>query len=375
MNMRIGIDGSVFQRRTSGVGRYVSYLCRELDMVLPESSFYVYSNKPVELPVASSRWIARFETREMARRLKPILWLKTRAQALCAADGLDLFWAGNVFFPRLPSGVKKVATVHDLNYRVAPASMGATHRWAHELFFAKDVKSADAIVVNSQGTARRLRELLRVDATAVITPGVDASFSPRSEDEIRSILGKYGMKRPYFLTVGTWEPRKNLEMAIEAFIVLKREGLLQDHMLTMIGPEGWKGRGLAALGDRIESHDIMRIGCVPDAELPAFYSGAEALLFPSVYEGFGMPVLEARACGTAVIATDIPEIREAGGSGACYIQPTVDAIRNGLMRLREGAVFKADAAARLPSWSDGAATLAGIFAGLAGQPRRGREAR
>jgi len=173
------------------------------------------------------------------------------------------------------------------------------------------------------------------------------------------VLQHHGLTKPYLLGVGTLEPRKGLHRLVPAFVSLFEEGHLKNHHLVLAGDRGWKDGAIAQL---IRSHESIRpIGFVDDDSLAALYTGAEALVFPSSYEGFGMPVLEARACGTPVVTTDIPELREAGGDGAIYVAPTVEGVRGGIMQAVQ-------AGRRIPinraeyTWQSSAAIFAEVLA-------------
>jgi glycosyltransferase involved in cell wall biosynthesis len=239
---------------------------------------------------------------------------------------------------------RAVLTVHDVVERVAPQTMDRHARWASRLFFQRSLARADAIVSNSAGTAERLETSFGYQVAAVVRPGISEVFRPRSEKRTLAVLARYKVNRPYLLSVSTWEPRKGLEQLIHAFLRMKSEGLIPHHKLVLVGDRGWKDSTIVELAGKSEA--VVSLGFVEDASLAALYGGAEAFLYPSVYEGFGMPVLEARACGARVVTTDLPELREAGGDDAIYISPTEEGIRSGINR----AV--AAVAARPIDWRD-----------------------
>ena len=363
--MRIGLDGRPLLGRRTGVGRYVFEICRELDALLPDAEFFVYAPEPVELPVASPRWHCRVESSSWARGLKPIAWLKLRAGGLCREDRLNVFWGSATLFPRLPASVRRVSTVYDLTFRLAPETMGRTHLIAHRMFFERDVRRADQLVAISNGTAARLQAWLGGVLAAVAQPAAAPAFRPVDPLAVAHTLAGLGITSPFFLAVGTWEPRKNLELLVRVFRALRAEGDFLDYRLVLAGGAGWKDerlRDLLGIGDALDDRGVtdgvMAVGFVADELLAHLYAGCRAFVFPSRYEGFGLPVLEARACGAPVLAADIPELREAGGEATVYVPPTSEGLREGLRRVvaRPPGAFRAPGV--LPTWHGSASVLA-----------------
>lgn len=359
--MKIGIDGRALQGSRTGVGRYVYELCRELDRALPSAQFVVYSSVPLEMPVLSERWILRLDQSPLAKYIKPVLWLKYRCGLLCKKDNLDVFWGAATFLPRLPRTVRTVITVYDLNFKIVPKTMSITHRWAFRLFFKKDVARADFVTAISKGSSERLLSLFGRAVDAIVYPAIDASFSPQSETLVQEVLLRYALSRPYLLAVATWEPRKNLDLLIHTFLDMKEQGLLSEHKLVLVGGRGWRDQRLAALLSETDS--VIPLGYVPDEQLAPLYSGADIFIFPSIYEGFGMPVLEARACGTRVVTSDIPELREAGGEDAIYVAPTAEGIRQGILVGLSQGKLSGIIKRCFPSWEIGARDLAAALVG------------
>jgi glycosyltransferase involved in cell wall biosynthesis len=210
------------------------------------------------------------------------------------------------------------------------------------------------------------RHLGRV-AEGVVVPGIGHEFRPAAREVVESCRKRYGLEAPYLLSVAAWEPRKNLALLTESFLDLKLQGHLPGHRLVLAGQEARRGMDdLRSLLRRDGGRDVVSLGYVPDADLPALYSGADALVLASSYEGFGMPVMEARACGTRVVATDIPELHEAGGDEATYVQPTRAGIREGILAALAGA--RPGSRSVLPTWDRGAGILARTLAGTAPAP-------
>jgi glycosyltransferase involved in cell wall biosynthesis len=317
--------------RPKGIGRYVWELCKALDRVLPDARFVVYSREPiVPVPDISPRWRWRCDLSPAGARVPNSLWGVFRLGFIAQRDNLDVFWGGTGLLPLAGLKARTVLTVHDFVYKLAPETMSTRSLWATRLFLNASIRHADEIVSNSCGTAHRLQAIFGRKVAAVVQPGLTEAISPKAAIEVQAILQRFGIRRPYLLSVGTREPRKGLDRLVPAFIRLLEQGQLRDHCLVLAGDRGWKDEAITRL---VESHErIHPLGFVDDDSLSAFYSGAAAFVFPSSYEGFGMPVLEARACGTRVVTTDIPELREAGGEDAIYIPPTLEGICDGILR-------------------------------------------
>jgi glycosyltransferase involved in cell wall biosynthesis len=364
-SLRIGIDGDTLRIPFSGVGHYVFNLCRELDMLLSEASFIVYSRLPasaVRLP--SSRWQLRSESVAAYGSLPSFVWLKTRCRSMCATDRLDVFWAGRTLHPGPSAGVRTVCTVHDVNHLVRPETMQFQTRWSHRLWFRRDVLSADCVLANSYGTAERVRTMLRAKVRDVVPPGVAPQFHPPTSEEEADIpdeLSRLGVRLPYLLSVAATEPRKNLDAVLGAYLNLKRSGQLSEHRLVLAGPTGWKNRAIAQKLAEAQAYGVVQVGYVPDHLMPRLYAGAEVLVFPSLYEGFGMPVLEARACGTKVVISDVPELREAGGPNAIIVNPSVEGIERGIMTATTTPARKEMDLAASYSWRRSGERLADIL--------------
>jgi glycosyltransferase involved in cell wall biosynthesis len=161
------------------------------------------------------------------------------------------------------------------------------------------------------------------------------------------VIRRYGIRRPYCLFVGNLEPRKNLPRLIEAFGLLRRHGLAPADLpqLVLAGTRGWLSSGIfrAAAGQGLEAPDIVFTGYVPPADLPALYAGAACFVFPSLYEGFGLPVLEAMACGTPVVASTASSLPEVAGDAALLVDPhDVEGLAGALRRLWGDAELRAD---------------------------------
>ncbi len=245
-------------------------------------------------------------------------WLPFGLPARATRAGLDVLHCPGPNVPLRPGRVPLVVTVHDDVAWAHPEWMGRANVLQHRLVLERALPRAAAVITPSIFARDAALSRLELDPARVhVVPwGVDARFSPGSETPDRP--GDGGL--PYLLAVGTLQPRKNLEAALAAFERAVDAGL--EHRLVVVGARGWRD---AALVERVKgSRHTQRIrlaGFVADDELAALYRGADALLFPSRYEGFGLPALEAMASGTPVIAARAGALPEVVGDAGLLVDP------------------------------------------------------
>jgi glycosyltransferase involved in cell wall biosynthesis len=363
---RIGIDGRPLEGERRGVGVCVFELSRVLAACFPEAEFFVYSRTEVDPPVVAHNWHYRVEPARWASRLRPIVWLKTRLGRMSRRDHLNVFWASGSLLP-VGCNVPTVLSVYDLNHLIVPETMAFLHRLAHGVFFERDVLNAGRIVTCSQGTSDRMLTHFGRGANAPVLPALADQFEPSTETEVQATCAAFGLTPPYLLSVATWEPRKNLEALIRAFLSLKQRGLIPDHKLALVGGEGWKDEKLRQLVSGTESSDLVPLGFIDGGHLPPLYTGTDLFVFPSIYEGFGIPVLEARACGAPVLTSNLPETREAGGADAHYIDlpPDEETIADGIVNALQNRRRTTLADDERPTWTKSGLVLADQMRGAA----------
>ncbi len=360
--LRIGMDARALQPPLAGIARYQLELCRRLGAWLPNAEFFLYTHRRIVMPTASARWHLRLDPWPAAARLKRIVWLKLRAGQLCRQDRLDVFWSADPFLPRLRADVPIVSVVHDINHLLYPATMHRPTLWASRLFFRRDLRRAQVLIAVSQGTRGRVHAATGVWANEVLPPAVGPQFrAPAAAEVDRIVHDQHHIQGRYVLSVATREPRKNLDAILDALQVWRGQPATADLQLVLVGAAGWRDEGLGRRIAGLRDHGVIALGFVPEEDLPALYAGCECLLCPSLYEGFGLPVIEARACGARIVTTDIPELHEAGGNAAVYIKPTATGILDGLTQTLahpRPIVNRGD----LPDWADAARSLAVILA-------------
>ena len=227
-----------------------------------------------------------------------------------------------------------VVTIHDVGFRHEPDAHTVQRRISLEAATRWNACAAARVVTPSRSTAEDLESDygLRPDLIDVIPHGVDHQrYRPLDTDQVSATLATLGIRKPYVLFLSTIQPRKNLSRLVSAFEALN----VRDLQLVVAGMTGWKS---ASILDRMEQSEraaqILRIGYIPDDAVPALYNGAAAFILPSLYEGFGMGVLEAMACGCPVVTSSTSSLAEVAGDAAIIVNPlSVRDIRDGLRQV------------------------------------------
>jgi len=218
---------------------------------------------------------------------------------------------------------RTVVTVHDLGYLHYPKAHTRWSRWYLHWSTRYNARAAAHVIADSLATKRDLTErgYAPTDKISVVYPGYDEDFAPiRDEHHLAEIRARYGLPDAYVICVGTLQPRKNLAVLLDALSELPRQG--RSVHLAIAGKKGWLYESLFAQVRHLGLEDRVHfLGYVPQPDLPALISGARAFLLPSLYEGFGLPVLEAMACGTAVICSDVSSLPEVAGDTAILVPP------------------------------------------------------
>lgn len=280
----------------------------------------------------------------------------------------------------IPPGVsgKKVTVIHDMTYRAFPDTVRLKTKVMLDLNLKASCRRADRIVTVSEFSKREILRYLPVPEEKIeVAPcGVDLSvFRPDYEPErVQGACARHGVKGEYFLYLGTLEPRKNLTRLIEAYALLVRE-LPGSPLLVMAGRKGWMYDEIFARVKELGLEQrVVFTGYVPDEDAPLLLCGALAFVFPSLYEGFGMPPLEAMACGTPVLTADAASLPEVTGDAALLVDPlSVEEMRAGMRRLATDAALrqtlreKGLARAKLFTWESAAEKLYAVYEKLMGE--------
>ncbi len=337
--MIIGVDASRAARaQRTGTEGYAYFLIRALIPLAVERghTLRLYFNEAPQPGLFPATAGVEVVVMPFAR-----LWTHLRLAWELKRRPPDLFFTPAHVIPLTYRGAA-VATVHDLGYHYFPE---AHTRW--QLAYLRwstrhNGRRARCVLADSLATQADLMHFYHVPAAKihVVYPGVDPGLYPvRDQAQITAVLRKYGITPPYLLYLSTLQPRKNLLRLIRAYV---QSGV--PHQLVIAGKKGWLAEPILAEIFQLDMETARRIilpGFVPDADKGALLSGATALLYPSLYEGFGFPVLEAHVCETAVLTANNSSLPEIARDSALLIDPLdVTAIAQGIRRLVEDEALR-----------------------------------
>jgi glycosyltransferase involved in cell wall biosynthesis len=234
---------------------------------------------------------------------------------------VDLFHATDYVLPRL-SKIRSVYTLYDLTFLLFPRMHTPLNRWFLTWMVPRSLKAAGAVIVISEHSRRDLLNRYKVDQDRlnVIYLGVNHRFQPASTGACTAVRSKYHLPGRYLLSVGTLEPRKNFNTLLHVLLRLQKMGI--NTPLVLAGRKGWRFESFFQQLHRLGlTGQVLLLDYVDEADLPALYSAADLFVFPSLYEGFGLPVLEAMACGTPVVSSNAASLPEVCGEAARLVDP------------------------------------------------------
>ncbi len=340
--MHIGIDVSSAVNQRAGIGRYTRQLVKNLLRPDSEDYFSLFTfygdEKGFSQDVGSAEKV-EFKSKHYPGRFFRFMLFALYATGLSPdflVSPLDLFHSPDHVFPACKK-IPTVLTIHDLAFLIYPENYTRINRRYLMAMIPKSVRNARKIITDADNTKKDLVRLLKVpeEKIHVIHPGIESRFRPMSKDNGTEIRARYYVPNDFYLLyVGTLEPRKNLANLIKAYYEIKNNKGIQ-HKLVICGAAGWLYQKLFKLVVELDlQNDIVFTGHIPDEHLPAVYSRAELLIYPSIYEGFGLPPLEAMACGIPVICSNTSSLPEVVGDAAILIDPyNIEKIAEAMIRV------------------------------------------
>lgn len=392
--MNIYIDATPLLRKPDGVGRYTSSLVSAL-LQIDTSNHYralgfaddrrrhhaiedkklAYEYLPLPRQIYN-QWFKRVGPVSVNR------WLKRRADAV--------IYPNFVNFPKIKDA-KSIVVIHDVAFieepqtlaqrdfgrinKLVPKSLRRPNLTYLEEYVPKAIKNADAVVAVSEETQESIAQRYGVNASRItlVPNAVDERFYRRLDaNGKQDIRVKYGLPDEYILFVGTIEPRKNITRLVEAYTKLP-VALREKYPLVLAGKPGWNNEPIYARIHELmsEGHAILPIGFVEDDDLPAIYNMARAFIFPSIHEGFGLPILEAMAARTAVICSDKAPMNRLAEDAAVFIDPEdITSIASGMKKvlsdpkLARGMIEKGQRVAKKHTWDASASAMYNLIQSL-----------
>jgi glycosyltransferase involved in cell wall biosynthesis len=355
------LDADTVGRGRTGDESYTVNLLRELPEAAPDLALACSLRDPGDLPEDVPAAVRRLQL-DVA---SPYRRIPFAFPALARREGAALAHAHYFASPRLRCPV--VVTVHDVSYARAPELFSKRDR-ALLRFVRGSVRRAARVIAVSEFTRADVCDLYGLDAAKVVAipNGVGTAFRPRDDAKER-VRERFGIDRPYMLCVGALQPRKNVPLAIEAYAQIMGRGT-DCELVVAGGDRGGRIEVLDAILRTRLTGRVHLVGHVEDEEMPALYGAARALVFPSLYEGFGLPALEAMACGTPVIASNTTGLAEAVGDAGLTVDPrSADELAEAMRRvlaeegLRERLVAAGFARAAEFTWARAARATADVY--------------
>jgi glycosyltransferase involved in cell wall biosynthesis len=338
---RVGVDVSCLCEPLTGIGRYAFEIVSRI--IQTRHTWFLYSPRRI----LQGGWESKnIEIREgnLPKRFFRMIWAQTFLPAQVKADKLDLFWSPVHRLPYLlPNNVAKVVSIHDLVWKHAPHTMRPLNQIMDRLCMPAAVRHADKVITVSESTRLDLiREVPNSEGkTSTIYLGSPGLASVLGEKKPAQDI----CEGPYFLFVGTLEPRKNLPALLRAYSRLALS-TQRKAALFIVGGKGWGSAGIGNLLSELNIHERVHfLGYVNDDLLDQLYRHSLFLAMPSLYEGFGLPLLEAMARGIPVLTSNCSSMPEVVGDAGHLVDPTsVDSIRDGLKELIENHTYRNDLA-------------------------------
>ncbi len=371
--MIVGIDARLLCSRNTGDRTYWLGLIRGLQELEEVHQYYLYVRELPELgefPQLDFRFTMRLVPAKFDR-----LWSVYSLPLAMKKDQVDVAHVQYTVPPWMPAPT--VTTIHDISFKLLPYLFTAKDRTILAKTIPSSIKRAAAVIGVSESTRTSILDNYPgtpPEKVHAILNGVSPLYKPLPPDQIEAnrndIRSRYGIPGPFVLCLGLLQPRKNVPFLLRAFARAKKEANLP-HTLVVAGRRGWMAdateAAIASAGG-----DVVFTGYVPDEDLPRLYAAADALAYPSLYEGFGLPPAEAMACGSPVIASNTSSLPEVVGDAGLTIDPTdSEAWTAGLIRLLTDPALAAELSskgierAKRFTWAKAAADTLAVYESVA----------
>jgi glycosyltransferase involved in cell wall biosynthesis len=330
--MRVGIEGSLFLKRSTGVGYYAKMLTQAAAQVDSEVKFEIVKHvfpwsKPVPPLIPNEhlgyRFVRWFPPAVYYQVFKRLNWFIPYDLIALRRYKVFLFFNFTVFPVR--RSCRSVVVIHDLSFILYPQFTQAKNLKYQTKLLPRSIRRASHIITVSENSKREIVEHYGVqpEMISVVSNAVDHDhFKPRPNNEVSKVRQKYGLPAKFIHFHGTIEPRKNVQGLLDAYANLP-DHIRDDYALVLTGGKGWQDEAIYQRIDQLKSNGLRIVlpGYVDNEDLPAIYSAASLFVFPSFYEGFGVPPLEAMACGVPVISSNSSSLPEVVSEAAIKVSP------------------------------------------------------
>ncbi len=371
MRLTIGIDFTSAARERAGIGRYARELIRALARLYHANRYVLFVPRDARSDLLQFDWPPNFSIRRapLTERYLAALWQRARAPLPIELwiGAVDVLYSPDFLLPPTRAR-RKIVTVHDLSYVRVPECFPAPLLNYLNRAVPPSVARADLLLADAVSTQRDLADVYHVPLAKikVLYSGVDARFRPEVSAKSAARVRALTKGKPYLLSVSTIQPRKNYARLIQAFARLTSNLEFPSNLqLVICGSRGWMFDDVFQTAEQLGLRErVVFPDFVVDDDLPALYAGALLFVYPSLYEGFGLPVAEAMACGAPVVSSNASSLPEVAGDAALYFEPRdIDGMADAMRRALTDDARRADlrargfAQARKFSWEKAAGEL------------------
>jgi len=344
--MKIAVNArTLLIGRMEGVGRYIYETTKRMVLSHPDDEFFFFFDRPYDDHFIFADNVTPMVVYPPARH--PILWhlwFEWSVPYYLKKYNIDVFYSGDTYLS-MKTKIPTLLVCHDIAYRHYPNHLRKSHLRYYQNHFPKYHRKADHIVAVSEFTKRDIVDAYGIspDKVSVGYNATPNGFAPTDENQKIEIRTSLTDGKPYFIYIGSLHPRKNVVNLIKAFDLFKTAHQT-DHRLVLVGRMAWKNEELQSTHDKIKhKEDIIFTGHLTNNQLPAFLSASDALTYVSVFEGFGIPILEGMSSGVPVITSNVSSMPEVAGDAALLIDPhDPQSIVSGMYEIISNPALRAD---------------------------------
>ena len=343
--LRVAIDAHMVGERETGNETYIINLIRGLASLGPQApatQYLLYSHHPERLDACGP--LPPYFTRRRVAPATSMLRITIGMPARVLADHVDVLHVTYIAPPAVSAAV--VATVHDISYELYPETFSARDRAILKTLVPRTIRHAQTVITVSESSRRDISNYYKVDPEKirVVYQSIASSYRVlHDRTEVESVMARYGITGRYLLAVGNLQPRKNLPRLVRAFAEAKRAGAY-DGRLVLVGKSLWRESQIfQEIRQQGLENEVIATGYIPEEDVVALYNGADVFIYPSIYEGFGLPPLEAMACGCPVITGNTSSLPEVVGSAGIMVDPTSEEeLTRAIVTMTSDAQFRDD---------------------------------